>query len=51
MVGRGFLFQSYGPDGVSAPTDDTVNYESVVGVKSGDSSVLIWYQVDEFTCI
>ena len=31
------------------PSDDAVNPESVMGVKSGDSSVVIVYQVDEFT--
>ena len=31
------------------PSDDTVNSESVVGIKPGDSSVVIGYQVDEFT--
>ena len=32
------------------PSDDTVNPESVVGVKPGDSGVVIGYQVDKFTC-
>ena len=32
------------------PSDDTVNSESVMGIKLGDSSVVIGYQVDEFTC-
>ena len=32
------------------PSDDAVNSESVVGIKPGDSSVVIEYQVDEFTC-
>ena len=32
------------------PSDDTVNSESVMGVKPGDSSVVTGYQVDEFTC-
>ena len=31
------------------PSDDTVNSESVMGIKSGDSSMVIGYQVDEFT--
>ena len=31
------------------PSDDTVNSESVMGIKPGDSSVVIGYQVDEFT--
>ena len=29
--------------------DDTVNSESAVGIKPGDSSVVIGYQVDAFT--
>ena len=32
-----------------APADDTVNSESVVGIKPGDSGVVIGYQVDDFT--
>ena len=32
------------------PSDDMVNSESVMGIKPGDSSVVIGYQVDEFTC-
>ena len=32
------------------PSDDTVDSESVMGVKPGDSCVVIGYQVDEFTC-
>ena len=31
------------------PSDDTVDSESVMGVKPGDSGVVIGYQVDEFT--
>ena len=31
------------------PSDDTVNFESVMGIKPGDSSVVIGYQVDGFT--
>ena len=31
------------------PSDDMVNSESVVGVKPGDSGVVIGYQVDDFT--
>ena len=31
------------------PSDDTVDSESIMGIKPGDSSVLIGYQVDEFT--
>ena len=30
-------------------SDDTVNSESVMGIKPGDSSMVIGYQVDEFT--
>ena len=32
------------------PSDDAVNSDSVLGIKPGDSSVVIGYQVDEFTC-
>ena len=32
------------------PSDDVGNSESVMGVKPGDSGVVIGYQVDEFTC-
>ena len=32
------------------PPDDAVNSESVVGIKPGDSGVVIGYQVDEFIC-
>ena len=32
------------------PSDDAVNPDSVMGVKPGDSGVVIGYQVDEFTC-
>ena len=31
------------------PSDDTVNSESVVGIKTGESCVVIGCQVDEFT--
>ena len=31
------------------PSNDTVNYESAMGVKFGDSGVMTGYQVDEFT--
>ena len=31
------------------PSDDAVNSDSVMGMKPGDSGVLIGYQVDEFT--
>ena len=31
------------------PSDDTVNSESVIGIKPSDSGVVIRYQVDEFT--
>ena len=30
------------------PSNDTVNSESVMGTKCGDSGVVIGYQVDEF---
>ena len=33
------------------PSDDTVDSESVMGIKPGDSGVVIGYQVDEFTHI
>ena len=32
------------------PSDDAVDSDSVMGIKPGDSSVVIGYQVDEFTC-
>ena len=32
------------------PSNDKVNSESVVGIKPGDSGVVMGYQVDEFTC-
>ena len=32
------------------PSDDAVDSESVMGIKPGDSYVVIGYQVDEFTC-
>ena len=32
------------------PSDDAVDSDSVVGIKPGDSGVVIGYQVDEFTC-
>ena len=32
------------------PSDDVADFESVMGVKPVDSSVVIGYQVDEFTC-
>ena len=31
------------------PYDDTVNFESVVGIKHCDSGMVIGYKVDEFT--
>ena len=31
------------------PSDDAVNSDSVMGIKPGDSGVVIGYQVDEFT--
>ena len=39
----------HGVDG-SAPPIDTVNSKCVVGIKPGDSGVVIRYQVDDFTC-
>ena len=33
----------------SAPSSDIVNSESVVGVKPGNSGVLLRYIVDQFT--
>ena len=33
------------------PSDDTVNSESVMGIKPGDSGMVIGYEDDEFTCI
>ena len=42
----------HGGEGSSFPglglSDDTVNSESVMGIKPGDSSMVIGYQVDEF---
>ena len=35
---------------VLVPSDDMVNSESVMGIKPGDSGVVIGYQIDEFTC-
>ena len=32
------------------PSDDAVNSDSVMGIKPGDSGMVIGYQVDEFTC-
>ena len=32
------------------PSDDVVNSDSVMGIKPGDSGVVIRYQFDEFTC-
>ena len=32
------------------PSNDTVNSECAMGIKPGDSGVVIGYQVDEFTC-
>ena len=32
------------------PSDDAVNSDSVMGIKPGDSGVVIGYQVDELTC-
>ena len=43
----------HGGEGSSVPglvtSDDMVNSESVMGIKPGDSGVVIGYQVDEFT--
>ena len=44
MMGRGLLFPGL------VPSDDAVNPDSVMGIKPGDSGVVIGYQVDEFTC-
>ena len=41
MVGMGVLG--------CVPFDDTVDSKSVVGMKPGDSDVVIGYQVDVFT--
>ena len=35
----------------STPPNDTTHSASAVGVKSGNSGVVIGYEVDEFTCI
>ena len=32
------------------PSDDTFDFESVVGIKPSDSGMVIGYQVNEFTC-
>ena len=32
------------------PSNDTVDSESTMGVKPGDSGVVMGYQIDEFTC-
>ena len=42
-MGRGLPFPGL------VPSDDAVNSDSVMGIKPGDSSVVIGYQVDEFT--
>ena len=42
--GKGSCFQSL------VPSSDMVHSESAVGIKPGDSGVVIGYQVDEFTC-
>ena len=44
-MGRGLLFQVC----CHLPSDDAVDSDSVMGVKPSDSSVVIGYQVDEFT--
>ena len=41
--GEGSSFQGL------APFNDMVNSESAVGIKSGDSGVVIRYHIDEFT--
>ena len=45
----------HGGEGCSVPglvpSDDTVNSESAMAIKPGDSGVVIGYQVDEFTYI
>ena len=43
-MGRGLLFPGL------VPSDDIVDSECVMGIKPGDSGVVIGYQVDEFTC-
>ena len=43
IVGRGLPFPEF------FPCDDTVNSESVMGIKPGDSGVVIGYQAGEFT--
>ena len=44
----------HGMEGFSSPhfvlPSDTVNYKSVVGIKPGDSSVVIVYEAVGFTC-
>ena len=42
--GEGSSFPGFGP------SDDVVDSESAIGIKPGDSGVVIWCQVDEFTC-
>ena len=44
MVGKGSSFPGL------VPSNDTVNSESVMGIKPDDSDVVIGYQVNEFTC-
>ena len=47
------LLSLHGGEGSSfpglVPSDDMVNSKSVMGIKPGDSGVVIGYQVDEFT--
>ena len=47
------LLSLHGGEGSSfpgfIPSDDTVNSESMMGIKPGDSGVVIGHQVDEFT--
>ena len=49
-----FLPSLHGGEGSSfpglVPPNDMVGSECVVGIKCGDSGVMIGYQVDEFTC-
>ena len=45
MVGRGSSFPGL------VQSDDRVDSESVMGIKPGDSGVVIGYHVDEFNCI
>ena len=44
------LYDGEGSSTGLVPSDNTVNSESVMDIKPGDSSVVIGYQVDELTC-